>query len=84
MDCKGKATSPTPPYRQDAKKGYLPLDDLPRTGPKPSAYAPWSFLKGNGLDGSRAALSFEAVGMECESDPPDSDDESIGRLGGNP
>ena len=84
MDSKGKATAPTPQYRQDAKKGYLPLDDLPHAGPEPSRYAPWSFLKGNSLDGSRAAFSFEAVGMEYESDPPDSDNESIGRLGGNP
>ena len=83
MDPKGKATAPTPPYRRDAKKGYLPADDLPHAGPKPSGYAPRSFLKGNSLDGSRVAFSFEAVGMEYESDPPDSDDESICGLGGN-
>ena len=84
MDYKGTATAPTPPYRQDAKKGYLPLDDLPHARSEPSSYAPWSFLKGNSLDGSRAAFSFNAAGMEYESDPPDSDDESICRLGGNP
>ena len=46
-DSKGKATAPTPQYRQDAKKGYLPLDDLPHAGPEPSGYALWSFLEGN-------------------------------------
>ena len=50
MDSKGKATAPTPPYRQDAKKGYLPLDDLPYAGSEPSSYAPWGFLKGNSLE----------------------------------
>ena len=77
MDPKGKASAPTPPYRQDAKKGYLPSVPFPHAGPEPSGYAPRSFLKGNSLDGSTAAFSFEAVGMEYESDPPDSDDESI-------
>ena len=84
MDPKGKATAPTPPYRRDTKKEYLPSDDLPHASPEPSGYAPRSFLSGNSLDGSRAAFSFEAVGMEYESDPPDSDDESICRLGGKP
>ena len=77
MDPKGKASAPTPPYRQDAQKGYLPSVPFPHAGPEPSGQAPRSFLKGNSLDGSRGALSFEAVGMEYESDPPDSDDESI-------
>ena len=84
MDPEGKATAPTSPYRQDAKKGYLPSDDLPHVGPEPPGYAPRSFLSGNSLDGSRAVFSFEAVGMEYESDPRDSDDDSIFRLGGNP
>ena len=84
MDPKGKTTAPTPPYQRDAKKGYLPSDDFPHAGPQPSGYAPWSFRKGNSLDGSRTAFSFEAVGMEYESAPPDSDDESICRLGGSP
>ena len=83
MDPKGKATAPTPPYSWDAEKGYLPSDDLPHAGPEPSSYAPRSFLKGNSLDGSKGALSFEAVGMEYESSPLDSDDESICGLGGN-
>ena len=62
----------------------MPSDDLPHAGPEPSGYAPRSFLKGNSLDGSRAPFSFEAVGMEYESGPRDSDDESICGLGGNP
>ena len=77
MDPKGKGPAPTPPYRQDARKGYLPSDDLPHAGPEPSGYAPRSFLSGKSLDGSRAAFSLEVEGMEYESDPPDSDDESI-------
>ena len=77
MDPKGKAPAPTPPYRQDAKKGYLPLDDLPHASPDPYGHAPRSFLSGKSLDGSRAAFSLGTVGMENESDPPDSDDESI-------
>ena len=83
MDPNGKATSPTPPYRRDAKKGYLPSDDFPHAGSEPYGYAPWSFLEGNSLDGSRGAFSFEGVGMEYEYDPPDSDDDSICRLFGN-
>ena len=77
MDPKGKASAPTPPYRQDAQKGYLPSVCFPHTGPEPSGQALRSFLKGNSLDGSRGAFSLEAIGMEYESDPPDSDDESI-------
>ena len=50
MDSKGKVTALTPPYRQDAKKGYLPLDDSPHAGPEPSGYAPWRFLTGNSSD----------------------------------
>ena len=84
MDPKGTATAPTPSYRREAKKRYLPSDDLPHAGLEPSGYTPRSFVKGNSLDGSRGAFSFEAVGMKYESDPPDSDDESICRLGGNP
>ena len=74
---RGKAPAPTPPYRQDAQKGYLPSVPFPHAGPEPSGQAPRSFLKGNSLDGSRAAFSLKAIGMEYESDPPDSDDESI-------
>ena len=81
MDPKGKAPAPTPPYRKDAQKGYLPSVPFPHAGPEPSGHAPRSFLKGNSLDGSRAAFSLEAsysaIGMEYESEPPDSDDESI-------
>ena len=81
MDPKGKAPAPGPPYRRDAQKGYLPSVPFPRAGPEPSGQAPRSFLKGNSLDGSRAAFSLEAsysvIGMEYESDPPDSDNESI-------
>ena len=81
MDPKGKAPAPAPPYRRDAQKGYLPSVPFPHAGPEPSGQAPRSFLKGNSLDGSRAAFSLEAsysvIGMEYESDPPDSDNESI-------
>ena len=77
MDRKGTASAPTPPYRQDAQKGYLPSVPFPHAGPEPSGQAPRSFLKGNSLDGSRGAFSLEAIGMEYESDPPDSDDESV-------
>ena len=81
MDPKGKAPAPTPPYRRDAQKGYLPSVPFPHAGPEPSGHAPRSFLKGNSLDGSRGAFSLEAsysaIGMEYESDQPDSDDESI-------
>ena len=81
MDPKGKAPAPTPPYRRDAQKGYLPSVPFPHAGPEPSGHAPRSFLKGNSLDGSRGAFSLEAsysaIGMEYESDPPDSDDESM-------
>ena len=77
MDPKGKASAPSPPYRQDAQKGYLPSVPFPHAGPEHSGQAPRSFLKGNSLDDSRAAFSLEAIGMEYESDPPDSDDESI-------
>ena len=51
MDPKGKASAPTPPYRQDAKKGYLPSVPSSHAGPEPSGYAPRSFLKGNSLEG---------------------------------
>ena len=84
MDPKDKATAPTPPYCPDAKKGCLQSDDLPGAGHEPSGYAPRSCLKGSSVDGSRAAFSIEALGLESESDPPDSEDESICRLGGNP
>ena len=84
MDPKGKAPAPTPPYCQDANKELLPSDNLPHAGPEPSGYAPRSFLSKKSLDGSRAAFRLEAVGMEYESDPPYSDDESICRPGGNP
>ena len=77
IDPKGKASAPTPPYRQDAKKGYLPSVPFAHASPEPSGYAPRSFVKENSLDGSRGAFSFDAVGMEYESDPPDRDDESI-------
>ena len=77
MDPKGKAQAPTPPYRRDAQKGYLPSVPFPGAGPEPSGQALRSFLKGNRLDGSRAAFSLEAIGKEYESNPPDSDDESI-------
>ena len=50
MDPKGKAPAPTPPYRQDAQKGYLPSVPFPHAGPEPSGHAPWSILKGNSLD----------------------------------
>ena len=80
MNPKGKASAPTPSYRQDARKEYLPSVPFPIAGPEPSGYAPRSFLKGNSLDGSRGAFSFEAVRMEYESDPPDSDYESICEL----
>ena len=84
MDPKGKAAAPTPLYNRDANKGYLPSHDLPHAGPEPSGYAPRSFLSGKSLDGSRAAFSLEAVGKEYESDPLDSDDESICNLRGCP
>ena len=77
MDPKGKAPAPTPPYRRDAQKGYLLSVHFPHAGPEPFGQAPRSFLKGNSLDGSRAAFSLEAIGMEYGSDPPDSDDQSI-------
>ena len=72
MDLKDKASASTAPYRQDAKKGYLPSVLFPHAAAEPP-----SFLKENSLDGSRGAFSFEAVGMEYQSDPRDSDDESI-------
>ena len=50
MDPKGKAPAPTPPYRRDAQKGYLPSDPFPHAGPEPSGEAPRSFLKGKSLD----------------------------------
>ena len=50
MDPKGKASAPTPPYRQDAQKGYLLSVPFPHAGPEPSGQAPRSFLKGNRLD----------------------------------
>ena len=50
MDPKGKAPTPTPPYRQDASKGYLPSDDIPHADPEPSGYAPRSFLSRKGLE----------------------------------
>ena len=62
----------------------MPSDDLPHAGPEPSSYAPRSFLSGKSVDGSRADFSLEALGMEYESSPPDSDDESICNLGGCP
>ena len=42
-----KASTPMPPYRQDAQKGYLPSVPFPHPGPEPSSQAPRSFLKGN-------------------------------------
>ena len=60
MDPKGKATAPTPPYRRDAKKGYLPSDDLPHAGSEPSGYASRSFLKGNSLDVWELCISTNA------------------------
>ena len=62
MDPKGKATAPTPPYRRDAKKGYLPSDDLPHAGPEPSSYAPGRFLSGNSLDS-------QSLMWKCEKAP---------------
>ena len=50
MDPKGKAPAPTPPYRQDAQKGYLPSVPFPHAGPEPSGQALRSFLKGNSLE----------------------------------
>ena len=50
MDPKGKAPAPTPPYRQDAPKGYLPSVPFPHAGPEPSGQALRSFLKQNSLD----------------------------------
>ena len=50
MDLKGKAPAPTPPYRRDAQKGYLPCVPFPHAGPEPSGQAPRSFLKGNTLE----------------------------------
>ena len=50
MEPKGKAPAPTPPYRQDAQKGYLPSVPFPHAGPEPSGHAPRSFLKGNSLE----------------------------------
>ena len=76
MDPKGKASAPTPPYRRDAQRGYLPSVPFPHAGPEPSGQAPRSFLKENTLDGSRGAFSLVAIGMEYESGPPDSDNES--------
>ena len=77
MDPKSKAPTPTPPYRQDANKKFLPSDD--HAGPEPFGYALRSFICGKRLDGTIAAFRLEAVGMEYESDPPDSDDDSIAR-----
>ena len=81
MDPKGKAPAPIPAYRPDAQKGYLPSVPFPHAGPEPSGQTLRNILKGNSLDGSRGAFSLEAsysaIGMEYESDPPDSDDESI-------
>ena len=81
MDPKGKAPAPIPPYRPDAQKGYLPSVPFPHAGPEPSGQTLQNILKGNSLNGSRGAFSLEAsysaVGMKYESDPPDSDDESI-------
>ena len=51
MDPKGKTSAPTPPYRRDAQKGYLPSVPFPHAGPEPSGQAPQSFLKGNSLEG---------------------------------
>ena len=84
MDPNGKAPAPTPQDRRDARKGYLPSDDLPPAGIGASGYAPRSFLSGKSLDGSRGAFSLEAEGMEYESDPPDIDDESIHDPGAGP
>ena len=50
MDPKGKASAPTPPYRRDAQKGYLPSVPFPHAGLELSSQAPRSFLKGNSLD----------------------------------
>ena len=50
MDPKGKAPAPTPPYRRDAQKGYLPSVPFPHAGPEPSDQAPRSFHKGNSLE----------------------------------
>ena len=77
VDPKGKAPALTPSYRRDARKGYPPSEDLPHAGPEPSSYAPRSFLSGESLDGRGAAFILEAGSMEYESDPPDSEDESI-------
>ena len=59
-------------------------DDLHHAGPEPSTYALRSFLSGKSLDGSRAAFSLKALGMQYESDPRESDDGSICNLGGCP
>ena len=84
MEPKGKAPAPTPPYRQDANKGFLPSNDLPHAGPEPSGYALRSFRNKKSLDSSKGAFSLEAAGMEYDSDPGDNDDSSICRLSGNP
>ena len=82
MDPKIKAPASTPPYRQDAQKGYLPSVPFPHAGPEPSGQTLQNFLKGNTLDGGRAAFSLQVIGMEYESDPPESDDEGICDLDG--
>ena len=72
MDPKGKATAPTPPYRRDAKKGYLPSDDFPHVGPEPSGYAPRSFLSRNSLEGLTCGvgIGFERDIVEVEVGGP--------------
>ena len=61
MDPKGKAPAPTPPYRQDAQKGYLPPVLFPHTGPEPSGHAPRSFLKDNSLERAPTAHMIRSV-----------------------
>ena len=75
MDPKGKATAPTPRYGQDAKKGYLPSDDLLHAGPEPSGYAPRSFLSGNSLDMASQMVGVDNIKNEisrshtCNAEP---------------
>ena len=57
---------------------------FPMPALSPPATSPSIFVSEKSSDGSRAAFSLKAVGMEYESDPTDSDHESIYDAGAGP
>ena len=63
MDPRSKAPTPTPPYCQDANKGFLPSDDVLHAGPEPFGYAPGSSLSGKHLE-SHGELIAGQEGIE--------------------